>query len=26
VPLMELFDAERVTIRSGDVRKLRSPG
>jgi selenocysteine-specific elongation factor len=26
VPLMELFDAERVTIRSGDVRKLRSTG
>ena len=26
VPLMELFDAERVTIRSRDVRKLRSPG
>ncbi len=25
VPLMELFDAERVTIRSGDVRKLRAP-
>jgi len=24
VPLMELFDAERLTIRSGDVRKLRS--
>jgi selenocysteine-specific elongation factor len=26
VPLMELFDAERLTIRSGDVRKLRGAG
>ena len=25
VPLMELFDAEHLTIRSGDVRKLRAP-
>ncbi len=24
VPLMELFDAEHLTIRSGDVRKLRA--
>ncbi len=24
VPLMELFDAEHLTIRSGDVRKLRT--
>jgi len=24
VPLMELFDAERVTVRRGDARRLRS--
>jgi selenocysteine-specific elongation factor len=25
VPLMELFDAERLTVRRGDVRRLRAP-
>src|SRR5262249_31206105 len=25
VPLMELFDAERLTVRRGEVRRLRSP-
>src|SRR5262249_14029002 len=25
VPLMELFDAERLTVRRGGVRRLRSP-
>jgi selenocysteine-specific elongation factor len=24
VPLMELFDAERLTVRVGEVRRLRS--